>query len=248
MKRASTRIAAIAGLACSTAACSSFGMPRGSTEQGEDIFDLWQIFFWASLAVAAIVYGLIGWSLVRYRRRKADEELGRLFYNNIPLEIVYTAVPVVIVIALFTVSIGTEDRASSVSATPDVTLRAEAFSWGWRFGFPDEGVEVVSDPSGPGVPGPEILLPLGLTTRVELTSNDVIHAFWVHDFLYKRDAIPGHVNEFDVTPTELGTFHGVCSEFCGIHHAYMTFTVRVVQPEEFESWLSGAAAIEEALP
>jgi cytochrome c oxidase subunit 2 len=234
------RAAAPVVLAVAAASCSSsFGMPRGSTEQGREIFDLWQVFFWAAIAVAALVYGLIGWSLFRYRRRRrdADDEQGLPFHANVPLEVVYTAIPVVIVIVLFTLSFGTEDRASSISSTPDVTLRAEAFSWGWRFTYPDDGVEVVSDPSGEGVPGPEIVLPLGKTTRIELTSNDVIHAFWVPDFLYKRDAIPGHLNVFDVTPTELGTFHGVCSEFCGLHHAYMTFTVRVVDPSEFDAWL-----------
>ena len=223
---------------------SSFGMPRGSTEQGEEIFDLWQIFFWAGIAVALLVYGLIAWSLIRFRRRRRESnaDLGLQFHANVPLEIIYTAIPVVIVIVLFTLSFGTEDRASWVSPTPDVVLRAEAFSWGWRFAFPDEGVEVVSEPSAEGVPGPEILLPLGRTTRIELTSNDVVHAFWVADFLYKRDAIPGRVNVFDVTPTEIGTYHGVCSEFCGIHHAYMTFTVRVVDQSDFDAWITRGAA------
>ncbi|HEX7246790.1 MAG TPA: cytochrome c oxidase subunit II transmembrane domain-containing protein, partial [Actinomycetota bacterium] len=94
------RLAALAPLVLVGASCSSFGMPRGATEQGERIFDLWQLFFWAGIGVAAIVYGLIGWSLVRYRlRRNADDtELGRAFHANVPLEVVYTAVPVVIVI------------------------------------------------------------------------------------------------------------------------------------------------------
>lgn len=243
MRRAWTgRLAGVAFVAASSCS-SSFGMPRGSTEQGEDIFDLWQIFFWAGIGVAAIVYGLIGWSLLRYRRRRNEDEtlLGRQFHANVPLEIIYTAIPVVIVIVLFVLSYRTERTASSLSASPDVTLRAEAFSWGWRFGFPDQGVEVVSQPSAEGVPGPEILLPLGETTRIELTSNDVIHAFWVPDFLYKRDALPGRINRFDVTPTDLGTFHGVCSEFCGLHHAYMTFTVRVVSPAAFDAWIASEA-------
>ena len=251
MRATVARIVALCAIATSIASCSSsFGMPRGSTEQGEEIFGLWQIFFWAAIAVAGLVYGLLAWSLLKYRRRRrhAETELGRDFRENIPLEVVYTSIPVVIVVVLFALSIGVEDRTSSLAANPDVTLRAEAFSWGWRFGFPDEGIEVVSEPSAEGVPGPEILLPLRETTRIELTSNDVIHAFWVADFLYKRDAIPGHVNAFDVTPTELGTYHGVCSEFCGLHHAYMTFTVRVVEPNEFDSWLDGAAAIEQEAP
>ena len=245
MKTGAARRAMLVALSITADACSSsFGMPRGSTEQGRDISDLWQVFFWAGIGVAGLVYGLIAWSLLRYRHRRHDDEdaVGRAFHANLPIEIVYTSIPVVIVIVLFTLSLGTEDRASSVSPTPDMTLQVEAFSWGWRFTYPDDGVEVVSQPSGEGVPGPVMVLPLGETTRIELTSNDVIHAFWVPNFLYKRDAIPGRVNVFDVTPTDVGTYHGVCSEFCGLHHAYMTFTVQVVQPGEFEAWLARAGS------
>ena len=112
-RRGRRRAGVLAALAWRPRSCSSsFGMPRGSTEQGREIFDLWQVFFWAGIAVAALVYGLIGWSLFRYRRRRrdADDALGRPFHANVPLEIVYTAIPVVIVIVLFALSFGTEDR------------------------------------------------------------------------------------------------------------------------------------------
>ena len=234
------RVAAIALLAATASSCSSsFGMPSGASEQGQDIFNLWQVFFWAAIVVAAVVYGLLGWSLLRYRRRRAEPDaLGRQFREHIPLEIVYTAIPVVIVIGLFAASISTGDTVGDVTPNPDVVLHAEAFSWGWRFSFPNEGVIVLSDPSGEGVPGPVVKLPVGETVRVELTSNDVIHAFWVPEFLFKRDAIPGRTNIFDVTPTTPGTYHGVCSEYCGLNHAYMTFTVEVVPAQEFRSWLT----------
>ena len=121
MTRRVARSACASAIVIAAASCSSsFGMPRGSTEQGEEIFRLWQVFFWAGIVVAALVYGLIAWSLVRYRRRRRDpeSELGRQFHANVPLEIVYTAVPVVIVVALFALSFGTEDRASSVTPEP----------------------------------------------------------------------------------------------------------------------------------
>jgi cytochrome c oxidase subunit II len=215
-------------------------MPRGGSTQGQETFDLWQVFMWAGIAVAAIVYALLVWSLIRYRRRRADaeEDLGRQFHANIPLEIVYTAIPIVMVIGLFFLSLRAGDRIGEVAPEPDVTLRVEAYSWGWRFSFPDEGAALVSQPSGEGVPGPVLMLPRGETVRIELTSNDVIHAFWVPGFLFKRDAIPGRVNVFDMTPSVLGSFHGVCSEFCGLNHAFMTFTVTVVEPDEFDAWLT----------
>ena len=143
-----------------------------------------------------------------------------------------------IVVVLFALSFRTEDRVDAVSPSPDVTLHAEAFAWGWHFTYGDTGPTVVSPPSGVGVTGPTIELPLGQTTRVVLTSNDVIHAFWVPGFLFKRDAIPGRTTEFDLTPTDLGTYQGVCAEFCGLNHAFMTFTVRVVEPQEFSAWLA----------
>ena len=222
MKRRPAGLAAVVllGASCS----SSFGMPRGGTEQGEDIFGLWQVFFWAGIGVAAIVYGLIGWSLIRYRRRRHDDEtqLGRQFHANVPLEIVYTAIPVVIVIVLFALSYRTETTASSVSPTPDETLRSRGILVGLAFRLSGSRRGSRERTQRRGCAGPQIVLPLGQTTRIVLTSNDVIHAFWVPDFLYKRDALPGRTNRFDVTPTELGIYHGVCSEFCGLHHAFMT--------------------------
>ena len=229
-----------------TSCSSSFGMPRGGTEQGQDIFGLWQTFMIAGIVVGVLVYGLIAWSLIRYRHRKRDaaDARGRSFDANIPLEVVYTLIPVVIVVVLFALSFRTEDRVDAVNPSPDVTLHAEAFAWGWHFTYGDTGPTVVSPPSGLGVAGPTIELPLGRTTRVVLTSNDVIHAFWVPGFLFKRDAIPGRTTEFDLTPTDLGTYQGVCAEFCGLNHAFMTFTVQVVEPQAFSAWLASQPSAE----
>jgi cytochrome c oxidase subunit 2 len=243
MRRATRRAALIGAILAAgfvSACSSSFGMPRGASEQGRDIFDLWQVFMVAGIIVGAIVYGLIGWSLVRYRRRRGDDDdaLGRQFHGHVPLEIVYTAIPIVIVVALFTMSFRTGERVADLSPNPAVTLHAEAFAWGWRFTYEGSDVSVVSDPSGEGATGPEIALPSGEIVRVVLTSDDVIHAFWVPDFLFKRDAIPGHTNEFDITPAQTGTFQGVCAEFCGLNHAYMTFRVTVMEPGAFERWLA----------
>ncbi len=219
--------------------CSpSFGMPRGATEQGEATFELWQTFLLFAIPIAALVYGLIAWSVIRYRRRDGDDPdaQGEQFREHRGLEIVYTAVPIVIVVVLFALAVRTGSTVDAVADDPDLRVEVEAYAWGWRFAYPAEGIEVVSPPSGEGVTGPEMVLPLGATVRIVLTSNDVIHSFWVPGFLYKHDAIPGRTFEFDVTPTELGTFYGECAEFCGLNHAYMTFSVRVVEPGAFRSW------------
>jgi cytochrome c oxidase subunit 2 len=230
------------GIAASmlTAACSrSFGFREGATEQGRDIRELWQVFTVAAVVVAGIVYALIGWSLLRYRRRRGDDEdaLGTQVHANVPIEVAYTAIPVAIVVVLFALTLRTDERVTNVDPDPAIVLNVDAFAWGWRFDYPELGVVVVSPPSGPGEPGARIMLPIGETTRVVLRSNDVIHAFWVPDFNFKRDAIPGHTNQFDLTPTDPGSFRGVCSEFCGLGHAYMTFEVTVTDRASFDEWI-----------
>jgi cytochrome c oxidase subunit 2 len=245
--RAGRRVApatlALLGTACS----GSYGMPRGASEQGADIFRLWQIFFIAAIPVAGIVYGLIFWSVIRYRRRRSEDPdaLGSQFRGNHRLELVYMGIPIIIVIGLFAASAAVEVRVDAVSPDPDVTVNVEAYRWGWRFTYPSEGVTIVSPPSGEFVAGPQMVLPVRQTTRIVLTANDVIHAFWVPDFLYKHDAIPGRTFMFDLTPTRTGSFYGECAEFCGLNHAYMTFSVRVVSPAEFATWLAQQRAVQQ---
>lgn len=235
-----------------TALLADFGMPPAATEQAVHTASLWRIFLFAGLAVAAIVYGLIFWSVWKHRRRRTDapDARGASFRENIRLEIIYTTIPVIIVVVLFAVSVSGERAVTAVSEHPDLIVQTEAFDWGWRFTYPRRGgadmpsqpisdVVVVSQPVGDALAvggGPELVLPVGETTRIELTSNDAIHAFWVPGFLFKRDAIPGHPTQFDITPTTISTYQGKCAELCGWNHAYMTFTVKVVSPEAYRAW------------
>ncbi len=237
-------VAGIGALVLLMGACSgAFGMPRGASEQAHGTFTLWQTFVIAAIPVAGLVYVLIAWSLIRFRRRRSDDPdaLGSQRRENLPLEVVYTVVPIAIVVALFIVSVRFNDRVTDVAPNPSLVVKVEAFAWGWRFTYPDE-VTVVSPPSAEDAAEPVLMLPEGRIVRFELTSNDTIHAFWVPAFLYKHDAIPGRTFLFDVTPTELGTFQGHCAEFCGLNHAYMNFTVQVVSGSEFDVWLQREAA------
>jgi cytochrome c oxidase subunit II len=228
---------------------TTFGFPDGATEQGRRIIDVWGVFMIAAFVVAGIVYAGIVWSLVRYRwRRHEPDALGRQFHANVPLEVAYTVIPVLIIIGLFLVSLDADHDVRALDPDPDVVLEATAFSWGWRFEYEELGVVVVSPPATRDEPGPEIVLPLDRTTRVVLTSTDVVHAFWVPSFNFKMDAIPGQVNEFDLTPVEAGTFRGVCAEFCGLQHAYMTFRVTAVPQDEFDAWADEHAGGEVASP
>jgi cytochrome c oxidase subunit 2 len=146
---------------------------------------------------------------------------------------VYTAIPILIVLVLFIVNVITEHDVTALTDDPDVVVDVVGFQWQWQFDYVDEDVTVT------GVPGrrPELVLPLDRTVRFRLSSPDVIHSFWVPEFFEKRDVIPGVDNEIELTPNREGRYTGRCAEFCGLDHWRMTFTVRVVPEAEFESWL-----------
>ena len=199
----------------------------------------WFVFALAASAVAIVVFGLIVFPLVRWRRRPGDGEPAQ-FRNNYPLEIGWTAVPLVIVAGLFAYTYRAEARVDAVSADPAVVVNVSAYRWGWRFAYRG-GPTVGGSSDAPPIFGeraspPQLLLPLGETTRINLTALDVNHGFWVPDFLFKRDAIAGETTSFDLDPDKLGTFLGRCSSFCGLEHARMIFTVRVVTPSAFSQW------------
>jgi cytochrome c oxidase subunit 2 len=213
-------------------ACSSrWGVPESASDQGDEITRLWRLFVPLALVIGAVVWGLIAWSVLRYRRR--GDGLPPQFREHVPIEVFYTLVPLVIVGALFANSVITQRRVDKLSPRPDVVVEVEGFKWQWRFRYAAEDVTVVGLPDRP----PELVLPVDKTTRVVLSARDVIHSFYVPGFLYKRDAIPGITNRFDITPNRLGSHPGACYEFCGLRHADMAFSVRVVPAAEFSSWL-----------
>jgi cytochrome c oxidase subunit II len=222
----------------------NFGAPDAKAEQGQSILQLWRGFFIAGLFVAALVWGLLIWVLLRYRRSRDqrdvhDRELGpdelpdQSGYN-IPLEIFYTAAPVVVVAGLFGFSWVTERDVNHLDDDPAVEVEVVGFQWSWEFHYTDEDVVVTGEPDAP----PELVLPVDQPAQLKLVSNDVNHAFWVPDFLSKRDLIPGVDNTIEVTPTETGTYQGRCAEFCGLDHWRMYYTVRVVSEDDYETWLA----------
>jgi cytochrome c oxidase subunit 2 len=232
-RRAALACAGLATLVAAGCELPRFGAPDPASEEGDSVLSLWQGFFLTAIAVAALVWGLLIYVLVRYRRRDGDDTVPSQTPYHVPLEIFYTAAPVVVVAVLFAFSVATQESILSLEDEPDVRVEVVGFQWSWEFRYPGEDVRVVGQPGEP----PEMVLPLDRTTRLQLVAADVNHAFWVPDFLSKRDLIPGVDNEIDVTPTRAGSFVGRCGEFCGIDHWRMNFSVRVVPPAEFRSWL-----------
>lgn len=218
-------------------ACSSRGgAPDPASSQGEDVLDLWRILLGAGVVVGALVTGLVLWSVVRYRRPRSAgaDDLPKQTDANIPIEVFYTVVPLVIVAVLFGLTMRTQDKMSKEGDSVDLAVEVTGFQWGWRFRYPAQGVTVTGDANQP----PTLVLPLGASVRLRLAAADVVHSFFVPAFLVKKDLIPGVDNTIEVRPTETGRFPGFCAEFCGLDHWRMTFDVEVVTPEAFQAFLA----------
>ncbi|WCO67405.1 cytochrome c oxidase subunit II [Iamia majanohamensis] len=213
---------------------TSFGLADPASEQADTVASFWSPAVWAALAVGAFVWALITWSIIRYRRR--SDALPTQVAEHIPIELTYTVIPIIIVVVLFAFGTLAQRDVSDRASDPDVTVLVEGFQWSWRFTYEDQDVIVTGD--GEGTDGPELVLPVDQTTRLELVALDVNHSFWVPRFLSKRDLIPGVDNEIDVTPNVLGTHQGRCAEFCGLDHWRMYFKVRIVSEADFQAWVA----------
>jgi len=230
------RLALVAG-ALLLAGCElpRFGAPESASKQGDDVLSLWQWFFVAAMAVGAIVLGLITFTVIRFRRR-SDDDIPDQKAEHIPLEILYTVTPILIVAVLFGVSVVTQQRITKTTDHPAITVNVTGFQWGWKFEYPEERVTVLG--TAEQAPVPELVLPVNETSQLHLTTTDVNHSFWVPSFLNKRDLIQGVDNTIDVTPTAIGDYDGRCAEYCGLDHWRMDFTVRVVSQDDFDKWVA----------
>jgi cytochrome c oxidase subunit 2 len=208
--------------------------PQSVTEQGQAVYNLYNLFLYLAAVVFLLVSGLVIWSVVRYRRR--GDDLPTQTHGNNRLELIWTLIPTVIVLALFVFTIQAQNKVLDRPAKPDVNLTVTAFQWSWRFTYEGTGAEVVGRPETI----PELVLPVGQRVRIKLVSADVVHSFYVPQTLFKRQAIPGTDNEFDLTFEKVGLYHGQCTQFCGLQHPDMIFRVRVVTQGEYQSWLAAA--------
>ena len=207
--------------------------PAISSTQSVALADDWKVFSYAALAVALLVWALILFAGLRFRRSRRNPAPRSQKESNAVLEIAWTIAPLLVVIALFVYTLRIETNVEALAAAPPVRVAVEGYRWGWSFRY--QGGPVVS---GTSDKPPEMVLPLGQTAELDLSSRDVVHAFWIPDMLFQRDATPGLVTAFDLTPSQTGTFLGRCAEFCGLNHALMTFSVRVVSPADYRRWLT----------
>jgi cytochrome c oxidase subunit 2 len=236
-------LAALALSGCAGRVQDGF-LPAPVTENGDHVVRLWNGAWIAALAVGIIVWGLILWCVVAYRRKKDDTALPVQLRYNVPMEILYTVIPVFMVAVLFYYTARDEATLLNTSKEPDVVVNVVGKKWSWDFNYVNEDTyESGTQAELTGEPGVEEELPtlyLPVNKRVEfvLTARDVIHSFWVPAFLQKLDMIPGKVNKFQVVPTETGEFKGKCAELCGAYHSQMLFNVKVVSEADYQAHIA----------
>jgi cytochrome c oxidase subunit II len=237
-RRAKLALALLVPLLAAGCQVPSFGMFRGSTQQGQDTFKLWVGFMLASFIVGGLVLVLILWAVFRYRRR--GDTIPRQFQYHIHLEILYTIVPILIVLALFAFTVITENEVDATPANPAAIVNVTAFQWGWRFAYPGHHVLV----QGVELQDPTMVVPAGREVMIQLRSADVVHGFYVPQFLFSRYAQPGVLNKFDVTVNHPGVYRGQCTQLCGLYHSLMIFQVKAVTPAQYRAWLATTARTE----
>ncbi len=219
------------------------GLPEGASDRAPYIHDLWIGSWIAAGIIGVFTWGLIGWAAVRYRRRSADDLPVQVRYN-LPIEMLYTVAPVIVVAVLFFFTVEAQDKVLEDEDNPDHQVQVTAQQWSWTFSYLGESAVNGDDVYDLGTPAaePELWLVKDETVTFDLHSPDVIHSFWVPSFYFKLDVIPGTDQSFSMTPTKEGTFVGRCAELCGYQHSRMLFKVVVVEDRaEFEEHLQELA-------
>jgi cytochrome c oxidase subunit II len=258
------RVVKLAGLAvlliplttgCSVDEVVRFGWPVGVTPQAEQMRHLWTWSAIAALIVGVITWGAMFWAIIFHRKRKGDDDTPpRQTQYNLPIEIVFTVIPTIIVAVLFGFTVNVQNYVDRDLPNPDLRVDVTAFQWNWRFAYPDDrganGQPISTQGSSEVIP----LLVLPTDRRIQFTqqSTDVIHSFFVPEFLFKRDVFPDpkqndqdnvwQIDKIDRT----GAFVGRCAELCGAYHAMMNFEVRALPPDLFDRWVALRAQVNPA--
>ncbi len=197
-----------------------------------DFASVWSLYLWIGIAVAVLVLAAVLFAVVRYRARPGRAPSRRAEANL--LEVGVAIVILAIVALLVFRTFHTEAKEDDSSAAGAVRIRVDAFQWGWKFTYPGQGVTVIGNSDRE----PNFAVPAGRTVSFALTSSDVIHAMWIPGQKFKKDAIPGRVNHFDMEFGGRGREQGLCSEFCGLRHSNMRFGVWVLSDASYERWLA----------
>lgn len=258
MKKLQRRIAAL-GVASSAALLLTGCSPElqrgflpdawGVTNHTDRIINLWNTSWIVLLLVGLLSWGLMAWALIVYRRRKGETAMPQQLRYNMPIETLFTVIPLILVVGFFAFTARDMAAIEAKTENPDVVIEVVAKQWSWDFNYVNENVyfsgiqaQFTGDEENVMETLPTLYLPVGKTVQIDLTSRDVIHSFWVVDFLYKKDMFPAMTNHMYFTPLKEGTYVGKCAELCGEYHSMMLFNVKVVSEQEYLAQTAALAA------
>lgn len=217
----------------------------GITNQTDRVVALWVNSWIVLLGVGVVTWALIIWAAIAYRRRKGQTGLPVQLRYNLPIEIFYTIVPFILVLGFFAFT--ARDQAileEPFAEEPDVVIEVYGKRWSWDFNYVKEdvyfaGIQAQERPDGNVDEDtiPTLYLPVDQKVEIHIESRDVIHSFWIVDFLYKKDMIPAKTNYWYFIPLKEGTYAGKCAELCGEYHAHMLFNLEVVSQAEYDAYI-----------
>ncbi len=225
-------------------------MPRGVTEVSNQVYDIHMVVFWICVAIGVGVFLAIFWSVFAYRKSKGAKPAH--FHENTTVEIIWTVIPFMILIGMAVPATSTLITMYD-SSDAEMDIKVTGYQWRWQYEYLEDDVSFFSSPTTPDaqrqnlseksdtylmeVDNP-LVLPVDTKVRFLITANDVIHSWWVPEFGWKQDAIPGFINENWTRIEEPGTYRGLCAELCGEGHAFMPIEVKALPKDEFEEWLA----------
>jgi cytochrome c oxidase subunit 2 len=235
-------------------------MTQGVTPISKEIYDMHMLTLWVVTIIGILVFGVMFWSIFHHRKSKGAK--AAKFSHSTTVEIIWTIVPTIIIISLAVPATGLLIRMDDTSEAK-ITIKATGIQWKWKYDYLDEDItlyssldaksqEVAQRDSGQNPMEHEnylldvdepLVVPVNTKLRILTTAEDVIHAWWVPELGWKRDAIPGFINDNWAIIEEPGTYRGNCTEICGKGHGYMPIVVKAVSMEEYEAWVDDRKAL-----
>jgi cytochrome c oxidase subunit 2 len=234
---ATSALALLSGCSLKSNDISGLGYPKNTTSVNDISLSLWQWAWIAAGVVGVITLILILWPAIFHRKNDAKKgEFPKQTQYNVPIEIVYTIVPFIIVAVLFYFTATKESKIVDTKTPAMHEISVEGIQWSWQFAYPEAGDKaiVTGTPENP----PTLYLPQGESVRFTITSNDVVHGFWIPAFMIQMQNLPDRTNHLQFTANKLGTFPGRCNILCGRNHAQMIFKVKVVTPGQYQKYLT----------
>ena len=249
LRRATVFLAvALLALTSISVASAQSGQPNGITDEARKMHDLWVFTLVIAVVVFVAVESAIVFAIIRYRKKSDD--LPAQTHGSTVIEIIWTTIPVIIVMALFSYSFVVLREVENKADPEDLTVEVQGFQFQWAFKYrmndlgtntPDREAEGVITITGTAADIPILRIPVDEPVEFALASDDVIHSFYVKDFLYKLDVIPGRDNRFVVIPREVGSYDAQCAELCGVDHGLMRFRLEVMTRADFDAWVAEQA-------